>query len=76
MLKYGQFKGGTTMLSLLLLAASVWLLVKILSASIWTVLAWIFVIALIWALVAYLVLPVLAIALIGGGAYWLVRKFV
>ncbi|MCH3905420.1 MAG: hypothetical protein LKF01_01010 [Lactobacillus sp.] len=64
------------MLSLLLLAASVWLLVKILSASIWTVLAWIFVIALIWALVAYLVLPVLAIALIGGGAYWLVRKFV
>lgn len=63
------------MLSLLLLAAFIWLLFK-LGVSLFTIIGWVIAIALLWALVAYLVLPVLAVALIGGGTYWLVRKFV
>ncbi len=61
------------MLTLLLLAVFVWLLFK-LSASAWTVLLWLAAIALVWALVAYLLLPLLAVAVIGGGAYWLIKR--
>lgn len=63
------------MLSLLLLAALIWLFFK-LGFSILTVVGWVIAIALIWAFVAYLVLPILALALIGGGTYWLVRRFI
>ncbi|MCI1290125.1 MAG: hypothetical protein LKG31_00810 [Lactobacillus sp.] len=63
------------MLSLLLLAAFIWLFLK-LGFSVLTVIGWVIAIVLIWAFVAYLVLPILAIALIGGSTYWLVRRFI
>ena len=63
------------MLSLLLLAAFIWLFLK-LGFSVLTVIGWVIAIVLIWAFVAYLVLPILAIALIGGSTFWLVRRFI